>query len=47
VSGLNAGYSHHTLYGGQTTRVPEPATLGLMGLGLLGIGGALRRRRKA
>ena len=28
-------------------RLPEPATLGLMGIGLLGIGLGLRRRRKA
>ena len=27
--------------------VPEPMTLGLMGLGLIGIGAAVRRRRAA
>ena len=40
------GLSHASLYGivGDTT-VPEPGTLGLLGLGLLGVGLARRRAR--
>lgn len=33
--------------GGTTTQVPEPATLGLLGLGMLGVGATRLRRRKA
>lgn len=42
------GLSHVTLYGGEERdhNVPEPATLSLLGLGLLGLGFAQRRRRK-
>lgn len=44
---LNVEYYNQQLYisGMEVTSVPEPATLGLMGLGLLGL--ALRSRRKA
>ena len=36
--------SHVTLYGKQATQVPEPATLILLGLGLLGIAGFRRKK---
>ncbi len=39
--------SHVTLYGDAPRDVPEPTTLALMGLGLLGMGYRLRRRQEA
>ena len=43
---LNQGIGHLT--GGTTgLSTPEPATLGLLGTGLLGIAGIFRRKRKA
>jgi len=41
---LRGAISHVAIYGGGTTDMPEPGTLGLLGLGLFGMG-LLRRRR--
>jgi len=48
VGGRGGGLSHLELYAsGTRNSVPEPGTLGLLGLGLAGIAAGIRRRRKA
>jgi hypothetical protein len=46
-SGASFDDNHDDLIVRLTYRVPEPATLGLLGLGLLGVGAIRRTRRKA
>lgn len=46
VFGNGGGLSHLVLYGSGERSVPEPGTLGLLGLGLAGMALGLRRRRK-
>jgi hypothetical protein len=44
-AGESFGFDDFTIGDLQQVRVPEPMTVGLMGLGLIGLGIARRRRR--
>ena len=46
VGGRGGGLSHLVLYAQGERSVPEPGTLGLLGLGLFGMAAGMRRRRK-
>lgn len=45
-AGAGAGISHVTFWGGETSRVPEPGSLVLLGLGLLSLG-LIRHRQQS
>lgn len=42
--GEGAGLSHYTTFGPRETQIPEPGSLVLLGVGLLGLAGLTRRR---
>lgn len=44
--GRGGGLSHVNLYGTSPIQVPEPGTLGLLGLGVLGLAGMRRRQNQ-
>jgi hypothetical protein len=47
TGGMSNGANFEFTFSAGAAAVPEPATLGLFGLGLLGLGAAARRRRNA